>query len=314
MKVLFATDGSKEDQHARSFVASARWAAGTQIELFGVVGVLSLAVSGDLIDRNLTDLERELDGFAQSLFQHDCTVTWRTSVGEPAEQIAARARTIEADLIVVGSRGRGPLATSILGSVSAGVIDRAPCPVLVARQDQVKRIMLADDGSAGAATAAAFLDDWPIFADASLQVVSVVDVGRPLATFGETSKIYVAGEHLYYDALQAERERAQRTVTTRAKGLEPRLRAVSVSVRVGDAADEILAAAHDFAADLIVVGSRGLSGLARLFTGSVARRVLLDARCSVLVARGSAQLVADHDRTEPLRVRSPALTGSSPTP
>lgn len=314
MKVLLATDGSREDQHARSFVASARWAAGTQIELFGVAEVVNLAVSGDFIDRNLADFERELDEFAQNLPLPQCTVTWHTAVGKPAEQIAARSRAIEADLIVVGSRGRGPLATSILGSVSAGLIDRAPCPVLVARQDQVERIMLADDGSAGAATAASLLDHWSVFAQALLQVVSVVDVGRPLATFGGVSKIYVAGEHLYYDAIQEERERAQRTVTARAKGLSPRLGAVSTSVREGDAAEQILAAANDWTADLIVVGSRGLTGLTRLLTGSVARRVLLDARCSVLVARGSTQLVPDHDRTESLGVRTPALAGAAPIP
>ena len=313
MKVLFATDGSKEDQHARSFVASAHWAPGTEIELFGVTRSLGLALSGDLLDRNVSDFDVRLDELAVSLPQRDLIVTWCTSIGEPAEEIAARARAIEADLIVVGSRGRGPLATSILGSVSAGVIDRAPCPVLVVRDDQVKRIMLADDGSVGAATAAALLDDWPIFAEASLQIVSVVDVGRPLATFGEAPMIYVAGEHLYYDALQEERERAQRTVGMRAKELKPRLRAVSASVREGDAADQILAAAHDFAADLIVVGSRGQTGLARIFAGSVARRVLLDARCSVLVARGSAQLVRD-DRTEAPRVRTQALTGSALNP
>lgn len=314
MKVLFATDGSREDQHARNFVASARWAAGTQIEVFGVAEVVRLAVNGNFIERNPMDFERELDEFAQSLPLPDCTVTWRTSVGKPAEQIAARSRAIDADLIVVGSRGRGPLATHILGSVSAGVIDRAPCPVLVARQDQVERIMLADDGSTGAATAAAVVDHWAIFAQALLQVVSVVDVGRPLATFGAVSKIYVAGEHLYYDALQEERERAQRTVTARAKGLKPRLGVVSTSVREGDAAEQILAAANDFTADLIVVGSRGLSGLTRLFTGSVARRVLLDARCSVLVARETAQLVPDYDRTEWLGVRTPALAGAAPVP
>ena len=308
MKVLFATDGSKEDQHARSFVASARWTPGTEIELFGVTRSLGLALSGDLLDRNVSDFDIKLDELAVSLPQRDLTVTWGTSIGEPAEEIAARARAIEADLIIVGSRGRGPLATSILGSVSASVIDRAPCPVLVVREDQVKRIMLADDGSVGAATAAALLDDWPIFADASLQVVSVVDVGRPPTTFGEAPMVYVAGEHLYYDALQEERERAQRTVATRAKGLKPRRRAVSASVREGDAADQILSAAHDFAADLIVVGSRGQTGFARILAGSVARRVLLETRCSVLVARGSAQLVRD-DRTEAPRVRMLALSG-----
>ena len=313
MKVLFATDGSQEDQHARSFIASARWAAGTEIELFGVTRIVGMELSGDLIDRNFADFEFKLDELAVSLPQRELTVTWGTSVGDPAEEIAARARAIEADLIVVGSRGRGPLATSILGSVSAGVIDRAPCPVLVVREDQVKRILLADDGSVGAATAAALVDAWPIFADASVQVVSVVDVGRPLATFGEAPMVYVAGEHLFYDLLQEERERAQRTVAVRAKGLKPRRRPVSASVREGDAADQILSAAHDFAADLIVVGSRGQTGFARIFAGSVARRVLLETRCSVLVARGSAQLVRN-DRTEAPRVRMLALSGSALSP
>lgn len=313
MKVLFATDGSREDQHARSFIASARWTPGTEIELFGVMRMVSLDLSGALIDRNVNDFEFKLDELAVSLPQRDLTVTWATAVGEPAAEIAARARAIEADLIVVGSRGRGPLATSILGSVSASVIDRAPCPVLIVREDQIKRIMLADDGSVGAATAAALLDDWPIFADASLQVVSVVDVGRPLAAFGEAPMIYIAGEHLHYDAIQEERERAQLTVGTRAKQLKPRLRMVSASVREGDAAEQILAAAHDFAADLIIVGSRGQTGLARLFAGSVARRVLLEARCSVLVARGSAQLVSN-DRSEAPHVRMLAGSASALNP
>ena len=138
MKVLFATDGSPEDQHAREFVADARWAAGTEIELFGVMRLVELGMTGDLADRNVRDFEHELDHLAITLPQRDCTVTWRTALGEPAPEIAARARAIEADLIVVGSRDRGPLATSILGSVSAGVIDRAPCPVLVARRDKVE--------------------------------------------------------------------------------------------------------------------------------------------------------------------------------
>ena len=314
MKVLFATDRSRDDQQARDLVASARWTAGTEIELFGVMRPVGLAIVGELVDRNVRDFEHELDDLAISLLLRDCMVTWRTAVGQPADEIAARARAIEADLIVVGSRGRGPLATSILGSVSAGVIDRAPCPVLVARSGEVKRIMLADDGSVGAATAAAFLDDWAIFTEAALQIVSVVDVGRPLSTSGEAPMIYPAGEHLYFDSLQKERERAQKTVATRAKGFKPRSGAITKSVREGDAADQIFAAASDFAADLIVVGSRGQTGLARFSAGSVARQVLLGAKCSVLIARGSAQVVRDRDRTDSLGVLALGAPWSAPTP
>ena len=300
MKVLFATDGSLEDQQARQFVAAARWPAGTQIELFGVMAPVALAVSGDVLDRNVRDFEHELDYLATSLPQRDAAVIWRCAVGAPADAIAARARAMEADLIVVGTRGRGPLATSVLGSVSAGVIDRAPCPVLVARRAQTERIVLADDGSVGAATAADLLDEWPIFGGASLQIVTVVDVGRPLSASAEAPMLYAAGEPLYIESLEEERARARQAVSARAKALAPRPHPIKTSVRVGDAAEEILGAAHDFAADLIVMGSRGHTGLARFFAGSVARRVLLGAKCSVLIARGSAQLI--RDRTTPLGV------------
>lgn len=51
--------------------------------------------------------------------------------GYPVSEITAAAQEIGADLIVVGSRGRGELASLVLGSTSHGVIQHAPCDVLV---------------------------------------------------------------------------------------------------------------------------------------------------------------------------------------
>lgn len=53
----------------------------------------------------------------------------------------------------------------------------------------------------------------------------------------------------------------------------------------GDAADAIVAAAHDHHADVIVVGSHDRNWFARLFTGSVAKTVVRDADVPVLIAR-----------------------------
>lgn len=53
--------------------------------------------------------------------------------GNPAEAIVGYARTIKAELIVVGSRGHGTAASVLLGSVSRGVLHRARCPVVVVR-------------------------------------------------------------------------------------------------------------------------------------------------------------------------------------
>lgn len=53
---------------------------------------------------------------------------------DPAHEILEAARRIDADLVVVGSRGRGAIAGALLGSVSRSVVRHAERPVLVAKQ------------------------------------------------------------------------------------------------------------------------------------------------------------------------------------
>jgi nucleotide-binding universal stress UspA family protein len=53
--------------------------------------------------------------------------------GNAADEIVAYADLIDADLIVVGSRGHGAVSSALLGSVSRSVLRHAACPVLVAR-------------------------------------------------------------------------------------------------------------------------------------------------------------------------------------
>jgi nucleotide-binding universal stress UspA family protein len=55
--------------------------------------------------------------------------------GDPGESIVAAAEAEAADLIVVGTHGRGTIGRLLLGSVSEHVVRNAPCPVLVARPD-----------------------------------------------------------------------------------------------------------------------------------------------------------------------------------
>jgi nucleotide-binding universal stress UspA family protein len=58
--------------------------------------------------------------------------------GGVVDEIIAVADAKKADLIVVGSRGRGPVASAVLGSVSKGVLNHAKCPVLVVRGSRVE--------------------------------------------------------------------------------------------------------------------------------------------------------------------------------
>ena len=58
------------------------------------------------------------------------TLVWN---GSPADEIVRAAKELEADLIVVGSRGSGRVDSLIMGSVSHRVLNYAHCPVLVVR-------------------------------------------------------------------------------------------------------------------------------------------------------------------------------------
>jgi len=53
--------------------------------------------------------------------------------GAPADQIIRVADEVEADLIVIGGRGKGAVEAIVLGSVAYRVLHHAPCPVLVTR-------------------------------------------------------------------------------------------------------------------------------------------------------------------------------------
>ena len=55
----------------------------------------------------------------------------RTAVGLPAERLAEIADEVDAELIVVGSRGRGAFKAAFLGSVSNALVGVARCPVLI---------------------------------------------------------------------------------------------------------------------------------------------------------------------------------------
>jgi len=60
-----------------------------------------------------------------------------------------------------------------------------------------------------------------------------------------------------------------------------------VEIVLGDAAEEIVRLANIYKVDLILIGSRGLTGVKRILEGSVSSQVVADAACSVLVVKGS---------------------------
>lgn len=59
--------------------------------------------------------------------------------GPPVRTLLEEAERLEADMIVIGSHGYGAVARALLGSVSAGVVRHAACPVLVVPAGRTER-------------------------------------------------------------------------------------------------------------------------------------------------------------------------------
>jgi len=58
-------------------------------------------------------------------------------IGKPFHEIARIARTVDADLILIATHGRGGLKRAFLGSTAERVVRHAPCPVLVVREKEL---------------------------------------------------------------------------------------------------------------------------------------------------------------------------------
>jgi nucleotide-binding universal stress UspA family protein len=86
----------------------------------------------DQVQHNwLADAEERLVIFAACLNLDPLKTTTRIAVGSPDAEIIRHASEQGADVIVLGSRGHGPLRRVLLGSVTERVERHAPCPVIV---------------------------------------------------------------------------------------------------------------------------------------------------------------------------------------
>ena len=109
---------------------SAKGAARVARELSARLGrrVVFVRVVEGASDDKIGSVAARLHHLADGATEGDCGAHWLVDVGHPADRLVALAEDEEAALIVVGSTGP---RSSLLGSISADVSRRAPCPVVV---------------------------------------------------------------------------------------------------------------------------------------------------------------------------------------
>jgi nucleotide-binding universal stress UspA family protein len=119
--IICGVDGSESAKGA------ARVARGLSAQL-GSRLVFVRVVEGASPDREISVAAARLQQLTECATDVDCGAKWLVEVGHPADRLVAVAEKEAASLIVVGSTGP---RSSLLGSISADVSRRAPCPVVV---------------------------------------------------------------------------------------------------------------------------------------------------------------------------------------
>ena len=289
MKVLLAVDGSASADRAASLVASLAWPMGSTIEvvtvypgtaaIFDMPGVvLDADVIQEAEDAMEAEARRIVIKVARRIAAPDLTVQTQVVRGRAATALLDQVSEFKADLIVVGSRGRGPFESAVLGSVSAEVVDHSQVPVLVTRRDHIARILLGEDGSRSAAAAADTVRRWSALHGAPIRVLSVADVDPQWNPWLRGAEIRAAQAA----STASIHERQEALARSTAAALDKAGLVAEGVVEDGNPAHRLVEAAVNWDADLLVVGSHGHGGLGPI-VGSVARAVLYHAPCSVLV-------------------------------
>ncbi|GAA0440110.1 universal stress protein [Lentibacillus halophilus] len=136
--ILFATDGSESSENAGEMVKD-YLTAWPEAELY-VLYVTSKENYAydyipDVVDRHEDQIKKEIRNTVENQMYTECKdrVHFVHKVGHPSTTICDVANEKNADLIVVGSHGRGFFDRALLGSVAHAVLNRSELPVLVVR-------------------------------------------------------------------------------------------------------------------------------------------------------------------------------------
>lgn len=286
--ILLADDGSEHSEAAVKLLCDLPLAPDSQIKLLRVFTPSDTA--------NVWMLEKGLKKTETALCEHGKDVESELILGHPAEMIVKTAEKNDVDMIVIGAKGLRATLGILLGGVVQQVAEHAERPVLVVRAPYkgIKHVLLTTDGSESSEKMFNCMGRFPMPEGVEY---NVMHVAPPIPSEQEIVQYWSGGIDVPFtvpieDIREQIQERAAREeeygkkILTEARATLSKqgIRAQTVFLR-GDAATEIIEYAKEQNVDLIVSGGRGLGPVRSWILGSVSRKLLHYAPCSVMVVK-----------------------------
>lgn len=200
-------------------------------------------------------------------------------------EILAQAGRLQADLIVIGTHGRGVVERLFLGSTAERVLRKSPCPVVTVPMTAPETMPL---GSAPFARIICGIDFSPSAQLGLNHAISLAQESRGTLVLVHAIEVLP----LYYDfspPVVVDLDAWRRDAMQRLHAMVPDNVRASCEVREvvvrGKAYQAILELADSVKADLIVLGIQGRGAVDRFFFGSTANHVVRQAGCAVMTVR-----------------------------
>ena len=287
--ILCAIDRSPSSLQAFGYaIALAKWQR-ARLNLLEVIeeapppGVSRAPTSDGVPAEARKALERDLRRVLTARRASDVKVKISMRKGNVVQEILAQGRTSRADLIVIGTHGRGGVQRLVLGSVAEKVLRLATCPVLTVRRgvrlarrsrSPFETILCPTDFSAAANKAVAYAKRLAQEADAKLILLTAVD--WPFGTAVMSGPVAELRKSIELDASES----LARLLPRAANG--PRAQAI---VALGKASAAIVKGARARSADLIVMGVSGRGALDVALLGSTTHHVIREGAWPVLTVQ-----------------------------
>jgi nucleotide-binding universal stress UspA family protein len=294
-KILVPLDGSDFAEQALGPALALARRSGGEIHLVSAVSSFPLlrpadsdqaetkgwfAEEGPRVEAYLAEVRGRIQGDTP-----EQVVRIHARVGAPAASIVQRVEEVDINLVVMTTHGRGALGRAWLGSVADAVVRQSPCPVLLLRPEEgtvtleLERILVPLDGSEASARALGEAESLARLWGSELYLASVIPTPPAIAVpymieaSAESEAVRQSLETDYQNYLEEaaaplrERGLPVETATQRADNVHGGLLELLEKTRAG----------------LLVMSTQGRGGVARLFLGSVANRMVRSSPVPVLV-------------------------------